>query len=110
MKACIRVILWPRPTMMPDKMGIIGKTQGVKASNSPAPKKEETISQKLPPLKSRAIRVFSVAGSAGRGAMADGGGASVIAGAGVARRPVLASGKSSCMVLLIGGEHNPSSL
>src|SRR3989338_8375664 len=91
MKACIWVILWPRPTMMPDRIGIIGNTQGVKASSSPAPKKKEMISQKLPPLKSCAILEpsfwvfllpgkFAEAGEAGSGVMAEGGGVSVIAG------------------------------
>src|SRR3989338_1282515 len=109
MKACILVILCPRPTMMPDRIGIIGNTQGVRASNSPAPKKKETISQKLPPLKSCAIRVFSLsgkpaeAGATGSGAMAEGGGASVIAGTDGARRPVLASGRASVIAFLIGG-------
>jgi hypothetical protein len=36
-------------------MGIIGNTQGVRASNSPAPKKKDTISQKLCCLKICAI-------------------------------------------------------
>ncbi len=36
-------------TMMPDRIGIIGNTQGVNASSNPAPKKNETISKKLPP-------------------------------------------------------------
>jgi hypothetical protein len=31
--------------MVPDKMGIIGKTQGVKASSSPKPKKAIRVSQ-----------------------------------------------------------------
>src|SRR3989338_9004883 len=107
MKACILVILCPRPTMMPDRIGIIGNTQGVNASNSPAPKKKEMISQKLPPLKSCAIRELSVsgkpaeAGAAGSGVISDGGGASVIAGTGEARRPVFASGRVSAIAFLI---------
>src|SRR5574340_845857 len=108
-KACILVILWPRPTMMPDRIGIIGNTQGVRASNRPAPKKNETISQKLPPLKSLAIWELSLsgkpaeAGTAGSGLMAEGGGASVIAGARGASWPVLASGRSSRTDFLMGG-------
>lgn len=45
--------------MMPDKIGIIGNTQGVNASNSPAPKKKLTINPKLPPLNKFSIRVVS---------------------------------------------------
>jgi hypothetical protein len=37
---------WPWPTMMPDRIGYIGKTQGVSASRMPAPKKVVRISQK----------------------------------------------------------------
>ncbi len=58
------VILWPRPTMMPDRMGIIGNTQGVRASSKPAPKKNDTISQKLPPSNSLAMRVPSLSAGA----------------------------------------------
>ena len=39
---------WPWPTMMPDKIGIIGNTQGVKDSSRPKPKKLATTHQKLP--------------------------------------------------------------
>ena len=38
-KAFMVVILSPWPTMMPDRIGNIGSTQGVKASSSPAMKK-----------------------------------------------------------------------
>jgi hypothetical protein len=36
---------------MPDKMGTMGSTQGVKDSRSPAPKKLATTAQKLPDLR-----------------------------------------------------------
>src|ERR1019366_227671 len=103
MKACIWVILWPRPTMMPDRIGIIGNTHGVNASNNPAPKKKETISQKLPPLNSRAICEPS-----DTGACDEGGGASVMNGG--ASWPVVASGRLMCNVLVMGGEQSPCSL
>ena len=38
--------------MMPDKMGIIGNTQGVSANSKPKPKKPMTINQSFPPLSS----------------------------------------------------------
>jgi hypothetical protein len=59
MNPCKWVILWPRPTMMPESMGTMGKTQGVKASSRPAPKKKEMISQKLPWRNSEAMRELS---------------------------------------------------
>src|SRR5450755_2429850 len=96
-KACIWVILWPRPTMMPDRIGIIGNTQGVSASNRPAPKKNETINQKLPPLNSRAICEPSDTGVA----CDEMGGASVMAGG--ASWPVVTCGRLMASVLVMGG-------
>src|SRR5450759_1169038 len=96
MKACIWVILWPRPTMMPDRIGIIGNTHGVNASNNPAPKKKETISQKPPFLKSWAICELSDTGVCDEGS-----GVTVMTGG--ASWPVVASGRLMCKVLVMGG-------
>src|SRR3989304_5296400 len=38
----------PSPTMMPERIGIIGSTHGVKASSRPKPKKLASTSQVLP--------------------------------------------------------------
>ena len=48
-------VLCPEPTMMPERMGIIGKTQGVSESSRPKPKKLATTTQKLASLSSCAI-------------------------------------------------------
>ena len=40
MTPLVRVIRLPSPTIMPDRIGIIGKTHGVNESNNPKPKKE----------------------------------------------------------------------
>ena len=112
MKPCAWVILWPRPTMMPDRIGIIGNMQGVKASSRPAPKKNETISQKLPCLNSLAICEFSLA--AVDGGVAERGGAALISccaagrGATEVARVVVAcaaviAGREMLMALVIGG-------
>jgi hypothetical protein len=39
----------PWPAMMPDRMGIIGSTQGVNASSRPNPKKVARTAKRLPP-------------------------------------------------------------
>ena len=39
----------PWPAMMPERIGIIGSTQGVNASSSPKPKKLAMIASRLPP-------------------------------------------------------------
>ena len=75
MKPCAWVILWPRLMMMPDRIGTIGNMHGVKASSRPAPKKNETISQKLPSLNSLATCEFSLAADGGD---AESGGAALI--------------------------------
>ena len=51
--------------MMPDRIGIIGKTQGVSASSRPKPKKLSTMSQVLPPA--RVAVIWSVSDSGGAG-------------------------------------------
>src|SRR3970040_1332759 len=108
----MRVILWPRPTMMPDRIGIIGNTQGVSASKRPAPKKNDTTSQKPPCLSTAAICELSVAGAiagAGEfwmtGTVAAGGVSAdtIRAGAVMALAAGAASGRSSVTALLIGG-------
>jgi hypothetical protein len=38
----------PPPAMIPERIGTIGRTQGVKASNNPAPKKDNNTSARLP--------------------------------------------------------------
>ena len=60
------------PAMMPERIGIIGNTQGVSASSRPNPKKVATTPQKLPPFSTRSIREVSdsLAGSVGAAAMA----------------------------------------
>ena len=104
------VILWPRPTMMPDSIGTIGNMHGVKASSNPAPKKNDTISQKLPCLNSLAICEFSLSmvacdevGEAARtSCVAAGRGVTVTTGAALAPAAMTA-GRARWMVLLIGG-------
>ena len=51
--------LWPWPTMMPDRIGIIGKVQGVNASSRPKPKKLSRISGTLAPASRRAMSPVS---------------------------------------------------
>jgi hypothetical protein len=58
MKPCILVMRWPRPAMIPDRMGIMGSMQGVNDSSNPNPKKLITSSQK-PPRNSSATRESS---------------------------------------------------
>ena len=41
--------------MMLDKIGIIGKTQGVRGNNEPATKKPEMTNHKLPDFKTRVV-------------------------------------------------------
>jgi len=52
------VILWPRPTMMPDRIGIIGNTQGVNASNSPRRRKRNNQPETATLEELRDLRVF----------------------------------------------------
>ncbi len=59
MKARVCVTAWPWLTMMPERIGIIGKTQGVSESSRPKPKKLATATQKPAPLSSRAMRPLS---------------------------------------------------
>ena len=40
----------PLPAMMPERIGTIGSTQGVNASNSPAPKNDSSTRKMLPCL------------------------------------------------------------
>src|SRR3970282_1963876 len=47
----------PSPTMMPERIGIIGSMQGVKASRSPKPKKLASTSQVLPDSNMAAMSV-----------------------------------------------------
>jgi hypothetical protein len=53
--------------MMLDRMGIIGNTQGVKASNRPKPKKLRITSQVLPLVSDSAMRSCSETDRVGRG-------------------------------------------
>jgi hypothetical protein len=47
-KPRIGVTLSPWPTMMPDRIGIIGNTQGVNDSSMPMPKKVASTANRLP--------------------------------------------------------------
>ena len=49
----------PWPTMMLERIGIIGKTQGVKVRSSPKPKKLSNTSQVLPLNSDWAMRSCS---------------------------------------------------
>ena len=51
--------LLPWPTMMPDRMGIIGKVHGVKASSRPKPKKLSRMIGTLAPESRRAMSPVS---------------------------------------------------
>ncbi len=59
MKARTWVTAWPWLTMMPERIGIIGKTQGVKDSSRPKPKKLAIATQNPLPLSSWAMRPLS---------------------------------------------------
>ena len=80
----------PWPAMMPDRIGIIGNTQGVKASSSPKPKKDAITTRMFP----RDMR------SASRSCSATLGSTEVPAGASAG---VPAGGKETLRVLVIGG-------
>src|SRR3990170_4413448 len=67
----------PSPTMMPERIGIIGSMQGVKASRRPKPKKLASTSQVLPDSNMAAISV-SLAEVEKRGEGATAGGALVM--------------------------------
>src|SRR3990172_1566253 len=69
----------PSPTMMPERMGIIGSMQCVKASRRPKPKKLASTSQVLPDSNMAAISV-SLAEVEKRGEGATAGGALVMDG------------------------------
>ncbi len=53
MKPFDGVIRLPCPTMIPDRMGIIGKTQGVIESKRPAPKNKRLFKKIPPPMSLR---------------------------------------------------------
>ena len=53
----------PWPTIMPDRIGIIGNTQGVNASNKPAPKNITSVNRILSPRNALAIESCSEMGS-----------------------------------------------
>ena len=57
MRACGGVTV--SPAMMPDRIGIIGSTQGVKVSRMPAPKNAAAISHRLPEASSLSKRASS---------------------------------------------------
>ena len=75
----------PWPAMMPDRIGIIGSTQGVKASSRPNPKKLAMMAKRLPP----AIRVErrSCSETIGGASLADG-----VPGGGISIETVLVTG------------------
>jgi hypothetical protein len=50
-----RVTLLPWPAIIPERMGIMGRTQGVKDRSNPKPRKLAMISQKSPVLSNPAI-------------------------------------------------------
>src|SRR5450830_1075040 len=76
-----RVTLAPSPTMMDDRIGIIGNTQGVNERPRPSRKKAGTISISLPPPSKRARLPSSDTGAGLTGAAATG--ANLTAGAAV---------------------------
>ena len=53
------VMLAPWPTMIPERIGTIGNTQGVKPRSSPKPKKVPSTSSRLPLRTSLAKRSCS---------------------------------------------------
>ncbi len=53
------VMRFPWPTMMLERIGIIGKTQGVKVSSRPNPKKLSRTRTVLPEASERAMRSCS---------------------------------------------------
>ncbi len=57
------------PAMMPDRIGIMGNTHGVKASSSPKPKNAATDAHRPPSRKVAAMRLSSA--TSVRGAAAD---------------------------------------
>src|SRR5206468_5885609 len=50
-----RAAFWPSPTMIDERIGTIGSTQGVNASASPNSTKAGTISSRRPPFSSAAM-------------------------------------------------------
>ncbi len=102
-----RVTLSPWPTMMDDRIGTIGNTQGVSDSSRPATKNSGTINASRPPrsaeaswLSSAAAACATLAGAAGMGgsrvaALDDGGGIAAATGALLPPRTALRSG-SAC--------------
>src|SRR5450830_249308 len=85
-KPRLRVTLAPSPTMMDDRIGIIGNTQGVNERPRPSRKKAGTISISLPPPSKRARLPSSDTGAGLTAAAATGAGAagaSLTAGAAV---------------------------
>src|ERR1700693_4687618 len=69
----------PSPTIMPERIGIIGSTHGVKASRRPKPKKLASTSQELPDSNMAAMSV-SLAEVEKRGEGATAGGELVMDG------------------------------
>ncbi len=63
--ACAFVTARLSPTMMPERIGIIGSTHGVNVRRTPAPKKSASVSRKLPDPKACSNRTSSprIAGS-----------------------------------------------
>ena len=59
MMAFALVILVPSPTIIPDRIGIIGKTHGVNANRNPRTKNEITLMNKLLSFKVFVIRSCS---------------------------------------------------
>src|SRR3989304_469077 len=63
----------PSPTMIPERIGIIGSMQGVNASSSPKPKKLTSTSQALPDSNMAAMSVsLAEVDKRGEGATAGG--------------------------------------
>ena len=88
--------------MMLERIGIIGKTQGVSESSSPKPKKVAIITRALPPARAAAIWSCSLTGvSAAAGAAWVAGAATGAAGA--AGLSALRAGSASSITFFIGG-------
>ncbi len=84
---------WPWLTMMPERIGIIGKTQGVSDSSRPKPKKLRSTSARLSPLNRPAMRevsspvaVFSSVPEVGAGDTAVAAAAGAVPAAGISMR------------------------
>jgi len=94
----------PWPAINPDRIGIIGNTQGVNASSSPAPKNPSSVSQRCDPARPVASRLSSAATGA-LSAVAATSLAAVVAGCGNGRASLATTGASAAIGA--GGVRSP---